>query len=187
MYKSSRRLASLTLVWQPIIEKETLNSNDISSRADCMKFLDFLSCQLSLMAISPGWFSWLHPVSAQHWNLCWSANTSVFTSRRTEGNVAYKFVFTFPAVFSTFSMSFLVWFVMWEVSGSTTASLVGWDCRIHLLRLCSWVRLPQLVSWWSCWLGVLNIPTASLQKGKTPPISVLVARSAGTVKLLASL
>ena len=54
---------------------------------------------------------------------------------------------------------------------------IGWGCRIHWLHLCRGIRLLHQVSWWSSWLGegLQNTLIASLQRGKTPPTSVLVA------------
>ena len=59
---------------------------------------------------------------------------------------------------------------------------VGSDCRIHRLHLCKGVRPLLWMSLWYSWLKLHNIPTASLQMGKTPPTSVLVAQSTETAE-----
>ena len=55
---------------------------------------------------------------------------------------------------------------------------VTWGCRINRLHFCQEERLPKRVSWWPSRLRLQNKATASLQRDKIEPTSVLVAQSA---------
>ena len=101
---------------------------------DNMEFSDFLSPSVPIIHHSWQIFYTAYIVQTEliDVSLCWSANTGMSMCNSPSENVAYRFIFTSPAVPSMSGSSYFEWLVRWMVHNHTAAVL--WDAS---LRICS--------------------------------------------------